>query len=494
VYTALKRAVREVGFRYVSFLGVMDDSMDIYHEAADGTPWLSFTYLDILLDGILDLGAKPSFVFSYTPSLLVEHPQNIFGVSCINIPTTEANLDKWEFLVQTLVDHCLERYGSEELRTWRFMPPPAVFLHYGVFSVEDYLEYYRRTCRSIRKILPEAQIHGFCLDTGFIALDGPAVFRQMLDYCQRNDCLPDAFSFQCFSCDYSRMTRTETEKRISFKADKGLGEPAQVSQNPHVLRDEIRYCREILEDCGLGHLPIYLDSWNSTIWQNDLSSDTCYKSAFLVKNLLENCGDLAGIAYSHLTDNSERMITNSSLFHGGYGLFTHNGIPKAGYFAFHFLTMLEKRAQVIVAQGEGYLVTRSANRKQIQVLLYHYCHYDRQNHISHILSREEQCSVDRYYCFEQKGVQGFHLYLQDVPQGFYEKYSYSITRDQGSSYDYWMRIGAPDLKGRRQIEHLDARSGYGVHYEMLHVTDAGQLTLSTTLDEHEVCLIFLEHK
>lgn len=492
--STLERAASEIGFRYVRFHGALDDSIDVYHEFPDGSPWLSFTYLDMIVDELLDLGLKPSFEFGYTPYKLADRLQNIFGNSCINIPNTPEHLQKWQFLVEGIMTHFAERYGNEELLQWRFSPVCALYASYGVFSAGEYLTYYEKTFRSIRKILPEAQIYGFGLDTGYISLDGPKLLEQMLDYCKSHNCVPDIFTFQCFSCDYSRMPRIETEQCISASADQMEGEPAKISGDPDILKHEITLCKKILQKHHMQDHPIHILDWNSTIWQNDLSNDTCFKSAFIVKNILENCDDISSISYSPITDNTERKIINSLLFHGGYGLFTYNGIPKAGYYAYQLLTMLQKERGIIVNKGDGYLITRSDNRKKIQIMLYHYCHHDPENHISCTLPPEDQRTLDRYYSFEQKGVKSFHLHLSDLLEGSYIKRSFSITREQGSSYDYWMRIGSPDLKRCQQIEYLKNISSFRVLYEPLHVNETGELVLSTILDEHEVRLILIELK
>lgn len=494
LHTVLQRAVREIGFRYVRFHGILDDAMDLYHEHDDGTPWLSFTYIDIVLDEILDLGLKPFFEFSYMPRRLADCTNHIFGDSCIALPGTQQNLAKWEFLVEKVMMHLLERYGQEEVQQWRFAPINALYISYGVFTADNYLAYYEKTFRGIRRYLPEVPVYGFGLDTGFLVLDGPALLEKLLRYCRAHDCLPDTFTFQCFGCDYSRIPRSKTEDSISSESDRMTGEPAAVSMDQDILKHETARCREILQRQGLGDRAVHVCEWNSTIWQNDPGNDTCFKAAFIMKNILENCEDVTGISYTHLTDLSDRRVINSSLYHGGYGLLTYNGIPKAGYFAYQMLTMLQQEKGTVAARGEGYLVSRSADRKRIQIVLYHYCHYDRANHIDRMLSVEEQRSVDRYYGFEQKGAKSFRLVLEDLPEGAYLKRTFTVNREHGSSYDTWMQLGAPEFRGRQQTDYLNSISSFQIHYEPLHITDSGEWIFSAVLDEHEVRLILVDRK
>lgn len=65
------------------------------------------------------------------------------------------------------------------------------------------------------------------------------------------------------------------------------------------------------------------------MWQRDLSSDTCYKAAWLTQNILENCENVDMMEYWLLADFIDEWMVPGGVFHGGYGLFTTNGIPIA---------------------------------------------------------------------------------------------------------------------------------------------------------------------
>lgn len=81
--------------------------------------------------------------------------------------------------------------------------------------------------------------------------------------------------------------------------------------------------------CELGDRELVIEEWSSTLWQRDLSSDTCYKAAWLTKNILKNCENVDMMGYWLLTDFIDEWMVPGGVFHGGYGLFTTNGIPIA---------------------------------------------------------------------------------------------------------------------------------------------------------------------
>jgi xylan 1,4-beta-xylosidase len=169
----------------------------------------------------------------------------------------------------------------------------------------------------------------------------------------------------------------------------------------------------------------------------------------------------------------------------------YEGIPKAAYNAFRLLNKLEG---IIVAQGEGYVILRSRDRKKLRVGLYHYCHYNRDTHIDYVLSEEEQRSYDRYYGFQESGAMSFRFFLSGMAEGNYEKQSYSINREHGSGYDNWMNMGAPEIITNAQREYLEQMTIPAYQYEPLHVGESGELILSTVLEPHEVRVITIEKR
>ncbi|MFQ7551685.1 MAG: hypothetical protein ACLRMZ_16905 [Blautia marasmi] len=129
-----------------------------------------------------------------------------------------------------------------------FPIPRGVFL-YGVFSEKEYLDYCC-TAGAIRRILPEAYISAFGLDTGAVTQPGDCTLQHFVKYCAEHDCMPDEFSFQCFHSDYRGIDKRETEIRISSQEGNESREPIPVSEDPDILSKEIKAVREILDANG----------------------------------------------------------------------------------------------------------------------------------------------------------------------------------------------------------------------------------------------------
>ena len=483
VRDAVRMAQRDIGFRYVTFYGLLSDTMGVYHEDQDGIPWYSFTQVDAVLDFVLEVGLKPLLMLCFTPAKLCENGKNS------NAPMLPADLAKWASLIRALIHHLKDRYGEDEISCWRYAPMTAIYVHYGKFSLNNYFEYYQVTVFAVRDCLPNACIVGCTLDTGFISQEKGDSLIKFLRYGEAHNCLPDIFSFQCLQCDYGRQTVDSIEGKIIDAHRRDADEPAFVSADPNILKKELQMVRDILDTNGGVGKPILLFGWSSTIWEGDLSNDTCFKAACIVKNYLENMDNLCAAAYVNLTDNYVRNILFSNTFYGGFGLCTYQGLPKAGYYAYQLLNHMEG---ILIKRGNGYAVTRTENKKSIHIMLYHYCHYDVDKRITHAQTVAEKQTIDRYAEFQDQGKRSIKLHLCGLLQGSYQKQIFTISRKSGSSYDKWMEMGAPATLKREELSYLSKVSLPEQHFQQIHVDETGELLLSALLSPHEVQLITLE--
>ncbi len=109
-----------------------------------------------------------------------------------------------------------------------------------------------------------------------------------------------------------------------------------------------------------------MDEWSSNIWQRDLCNDTCYKSAYLFKSIMENHDSYYGLGYFSISDQLDEIAPAAEAFHGQVGLFTQNGIAKSAYRA---MQLLRSRAgDKLIAKGSGYFIT--ASEDEIQIFLH----------------------------------------------------------------------------------------------------------------------------
>lgn len=479
---ALHRSIKDIGFEHVFLQGIFDDGMGVYRERADGTPVFDFTYLDMVLDDIVSTGAKPWLELSRTPEKMVADAREEYFGGFVQLPS---DLEKWSVLVEAFLRHIHTRYGSEQTALWRFSIFPPFYVFYEIFTLQKYLQYYLATCKAIRGVCPTATVISGAFDVGLLRMEKADSLRRFLAFCRENYCMPDELGIQSFSIDYAKQSRADVESRIRRDQSGSYGEPAPPVSDPDILRHDLDRLQDVLEECGYPNLPICYVYWNSTIWDSDLGNDTCYKAAYIVKNVLENAGRTTALNYSHsLLDHGRK---EEGIFAGKSGAMTEGGIPKAAYHAFRFLSRM---GDTLLAQGDGYTI--SCSQDEIQILLYHYCHYDLDAHLDQFLPREEQLTIDRYFGFHDPGVRSVNLYLSGLEAGNYSKESFIINREQGSSYDIWRKIGAPKVLSSEQSDYLEKVSEPGYRYETIRVSGGEELMISTVLDSHEVQMIILK--
>ena len=173
--------------------------------------------------------------------------------------------------------------------------------------------------------------------------------------------------------------------------------------------------------------------------------DTCFKSCYLTKNLLENYDELDSFGYWVLTDWIEETQPSKEQFHGGLGLFTQDGIKKPHYYAFDFMNKL---GDLLIDKGNGYFITKSYGK--IQILLYNYEHF---NHLFASGETFDMTFIERYTPFSQLGKMEISLELTDIPVKACIIREHIINQASGSAFDEWVRMGAPNLC-KKDIEYL----------------------------------------
>jgi xylan 1,4-beta-xylosidase len=464
-------------------LGIFDEDMSIYHRSPGGEVWYNFKYLDLLFDVLVENGQTPWVELSRTPKDMIDHPTELFNGAYVQLPD---DMESWETLVEATLLHFKERYG-EVVESWRFSMLPSLYAVYGVFSMDEWLDYYLHTYRVIRRILRRAVIAGGTFDTGLLLVTGAEFLRRFLQFCKENACMPDEISLQSFSVDYGDMDLHTVEHRIKSNRTENDVEPVPPSRREDELAYGLSYVKNVLREHQCEDIPLSVLTWNSSIWKNDPGNDICYKTAFIVKNVLENCNDLSMLIYSRALDQSGIPWEDEHLFIGRAGM-QSLGINKPAYYGFYFLSRLQEN---LIQKGDGYCITRSAEGGEIQVLLYHYSHYRFDEHLSIFPSVGEVTSIDRYYYFRDDGVKNIHIYLKGLPTGRYTIEQFRLDRENGSCYDIWQRMGAPVSLTEGQREYLRRLSV--PHYRQLScdVYEEEETLLSEILDNHAVVLIIL---
>ncbi|MBJ8030177.1 helix-turn-helix domain-containing protein [Bacillus cereus group sp. N21] len=472
----LKRVQERCPFRYLRFHGIFDDSMMVYTEDETGKPVYNFRLVDELFDFLLSVRIKPFIELGFMPSALAaDKEKSIFYVKSYISPLR--SIDKWCELVDRFLRHCMNRYGKEEVESWKFEfwnePELKAF---WPRTMEEYMELYARTYETVKRISPRLQIGA---PGRIITIDGRKFYDAFFAFCRERQCLPDFVPLHFYP--HERLNNLEQcdvfNELESFR--KLIEEFGGVSPNPDFLKERLAHEKRLLEKHEMPGADLYLTEWNSTSYHRELTNDTLYKAAYIVKNIIDNLDSIEGFGYWVLSDNIEETAASPDLFHGGLGLIAQHGIPKAGMIAYE---LLAKLGDHLIERGDRYIVT--SGRGGYQVLTFNYCHFDDLYALGDISFID---AVNRYNGFKDVKTVKLELELTGLPSGKYRIVTRTLGRKYGSSYDRWVEMGAPQSLCLEDVEYLKA--GAQPRMTSRYVEVENSHTCISILEPHGVELI-----
>ena len=473
VQKMLTKIQETVGFEYIKLCGIFSDDLHIYNETASKVPVYSFSYLDKILDFVIVNHLKPWLQLSYMPEKLAKYPnRRLFGANVSQPHSVSA----WCQLVHEFLLHITDRYGLDTIKTWKFglwnQPNTSSDL-FGFTNENDFFLFYKSTYDCIKDFCPDIE---FSLPPTYYIVGESYEnwYLNFLEWCKKNSCLPDCLSFTYYD---TKMISDKNHSKESF----GFVYAMSLSESPDGLKDFVMQVLRERRQLGLGNMPIYLSEWNNTPSQQDLLNDTCFKSCYIVKNILENYDRLDSFTYQALTDLMADDALPNKLFFGGLGLFTVNGIPKASYYAY---TLLRQLGDQFLGRGDGYFITRKHN--SYQIMLYNYKHF---NYLYANGERFDMTETDRYTVFADSDPVTIELCLSNIPQGTYKISETYVNRTHGSSYDQWVSMGGLELTTPYEFDLLKKASSPGFHQKLMHIASDETLRLNAELELLEIRLI-----
>lgn len=471
VQKMLTELQKTIGYEYIKFHGLLSDDMLVYEEDEQGNPYYSFVYIDKVIDFLLSINLKPLIQFSFMPKDLASDKDRNVYASPFNISLPKST-QKWQKLIETLVLHLIDRYSLKTVKSWLFCvwnEPDTTENLFGFKNDVDYYNLYKATYLTVKNINKS------------LAFGSPSLLvsynlnqrwcKRFIDWCSENACIPDFMNIHYYDNDFSEDTIE-------------LHRPAHPAHS-RLNRDEnsfskcISQIKILFSDLGIGDIPIYLTEWNLTVSHRNLLNDTCFKSCYLAKNLLENYDELDSFGYWVLTDMIEETLPSKEEFHGGLGLYTTSGIKKPHYYVFDFLNRLGDR---LIEKGEGYFITKSYGK--VQIILYNYEHF---NHLFASGETFDMTFTERYTPFSQLGKMDISLELTDLPVKNCIVREHILNQYSGSAFDEWVRMGAGKL-AQEEIAYLKQVS-IPKRYTQTQTIENGVLSINAALEPLEVRFI-----
>ncbi len=299
---------RELGTEAVRAHAILDDSLAVYRDSADG-PVLDFSRVDTVLDRLLETGLRPIVELSYMPRDLAIRPDaTVFGYGAIISPPRD--IERWATLVRGLVAHVADRYGRDEVGRWAFEvwnePNLCVFWS-GAES--DYLELYDASARAVKAV-----------DPGF-RVGGPATaaagwIDDLLEHCRAKDVPLDFISTHTY----------------------GLP-PLDL--------------RPITARFGRPDLPLWWTEWGVSPRHGAAINDSAWAAPLVARGMRSAAGRLDALAYWVASDHFVELGDAPRLFHGGFGLLTVGNLRKPRFWAIEMLARLGEDELPCELEGDG---------------------------------------------------------------------------------------------------------------------------------------------
>lgn len=446
---------------------LLDDDMMVYSEGPKGEPEYNFNLVDEVFDFLLSIKLRPLVQLSFMPSMLASSPAKT-TFYCKAITSEPKNMQKWSQLIKALTEHLLSRYGKEEVSQWLFCvwnEPSSSNKMFGFKDKTVFLKLYESSYRAVKSVCSSFKFGG---PASFSAVGKSEDWLfDFLHSAERIGTRPDFVNVHYYDIDLSYAMQNPSH------ADEDWTD-LFLSSDPNSFGKFVSRLKDRLDSEGFGDLPVYLTEWNSTVSHRDLLNDTCFKSSYLAKNILENYDRLDGYGYWLLSDSHNELRMSEKLFHGGLGLFTTNGIPKPSFFTYVILAKLGKR---FICRGDGYFVT--ANDDEIILTLYNY------HHFSDAYAKEVgiyTSYTDRYSTFPTKAGKLFRFEFPTL-SGDFSVTSVYVNQKHGSAYDEFVRMGAVEPLYPDEVQWLSDISKPMLKKEAV---SASPLSLSISLSPFEV--------
>lgn len=137
-----------------------------YTEDENGNPIYNWTLVDSIVDRYIERGMKPLMEIGFMPKALSTNPEpyqhswSEKGPFWTGWTYPPKNYEKWAELVYQWVQHSIEHYGLEEVKTWLWEPWNEPNIGYWSGTFEEFLKLYDYSANAVKRANPELKVGG----------------------------------------------------------------------------------------------------------------------------------------------------------------------------------------------------------------------------------------------------------------------------------------------------------------------------------------------
>lgn len=479
LYNNIQKLLQEtqnfMPFKYAYIHGILSDDLSFCSRNYNNTLNFQFNLINEICDFLLSINLIPIISLTYMPIAIAKDKNKTVYSNDYNV-SSPADLMEWKQLIEEFLNNMYDRY-SDKLMDWIFVPwiqPDSSYKQFGFETDAEFYEFYKVTYETIKNF------------NSNIKVASPEIFpyenynfnwmKNFLSFTRKSNCNPDLMALMFFDDDNWQELQNQYIKGKFIHFAKSFG----FRKNPNAMHDYLLQINKHLIENNL-NIPLYITSFNYTITHKNLLLDTLFIADFIIKNYVDNLELINSLSYCQLTDFQDTSI-NHETFYGGCGLFLKNGIPKAQYQAYKFLTYLDND---IVARGDFYVITKNReNPALLHILIYNYEHPDANSMMNLNVAN------DRYSSFINKEKKKVYITISSVDFNKAKIKEFAINRYYGNPFDKWITMGRPNIESIGKVQgvvyKLLSKASYPDYKEFETEIINNYLSFSTTLEPLEV--------
>lgn len=410
-------------FTYIRFCNLFSNTM-LLNKVREEQDY-NFSKLDSILDFLIEqgikphieLGAKPKRIQKTLSQVLVKHQDGAEDLE---------EEDKKKIL-KAIVRHLNQRYKRREMTNWRF----ELWFEELMWNENGSMEHYLKNFQEIKQILTkynnEIQVGGCGLRLNW----EKNTLKKFLQEWNQSLIRPDFISAGFFGYERGSVDLDEYARRTT--------------DNDFMLH-EVENLKRFLKEEGFSTIPLYITEWSLSVSDRNYMNDTCFKGAYIIKNMFDIYDKAEIAAYYIGSDRITEYYDSGSLLYGGNGLISRDGILKPSGFAIDFLNRLYPK---LVSKGKNYLLTTDG--EHFGMIL----HNQKVLNYNYYLTEEDKIEKENIWkYFEDRDSLKLKFSLKNLPESAYKLKIYKVNEQNGSIFDVWKQMDFDTELSRDDIKYL----------------------------------------
>ncbi|MCB4807960.1 hypothetical protein LG651_06820 [Tamlana sp. 62-3] len=480
----MQQVQENCGFQYVRFHGLFhDDMFPVIIEK--GKTVYNWQYIDDVFDRLLDLNVKPFVELAFLPSsMAAEDSKTVFWWKA-KVTPKEDTFTQWYDLIKAFTQHCVDRYGIEEVLTWYFevWNEPNLYPFFWHGTKSQYFEMYKQSALAVKSIdsrlkiggpstsnfVPDARFDGEIINNhvseeifkieDINALKWHGVWiEDFLKYCKKENLPVDFVSTHPYPTDYA------------FNPETGKGRG--LTRYVHSVKEDLVWLKNTISKSAYPNAEIHLTEWNTSPSSRDAMHDRLPAAAYIVKSNLDCIGLTNSLAFWTFTDIFEEKGGASSIFHGGFGMINYQGLVKPSYHAYRMLNQLGNQQ---LYKDEYLFISKKSNDNKIVALAYNYPK-EYENAVPSGSNKRES-GTSKPLNFTIKNLKPGALFELEI-----------LDKDHGNIHNFWETMGKPEPPTREQIKTMKVFANT-MDKKFIKANNNGVLTINHEITPWSLVLI-----